>query len=787
MRRIALLAFACALAAAQGPDPAYDPLEKAYQTLREGRYDVAVAQFHQAAVQAPDHAVIAKELGYTYLKLGDPAAAAGSFAHALDLDPNDGRTALQMGYALLSAGRRTEARETFGRLRLHPDTVLKETAEAEYLRLRKQSEAAPDAANAALAGAYQALAAKDYDNAIARYREAIQAAPGRSSLYKGLGYAYLRAGDTQKGREAFEDAVGLDPSDERASLELAYLSHESGDVAEARALFAELKNSQDPAVEAAAHQAFTNIDGELQRSIDRWAEAVQMDPMNRSAQLELAGLYEKQGRPEKAVEHYLAALVIPSEKSRDEILLGLGRARYAAGDPEGAVGAWLIASRSNESRTSVLAREKLPARFPYASEFRRALELDPEDTLLRRDLAYLLLEIGWTVEARIEFEVICRKNPNDLLAAAQLAFLYLEEDRADSAVSLLNEARKSSDPRVARKAQQALEEVRQRQANPHRALGEKSLKLSYLNDARREFERAHELNPGDTAVALKLGIVNNLLKRDREALDWFRIASASDDPAVAEQARQSHENLAPLFKPVTTTVWSLPFFSSRFRDVFHYAQVKTEFRLGGVPVRPYLSLRFSGDARRRTGGEVPQFLSESSVIAGAGIRTITNHGITLWGEAGEAFSYSEDRPPNVPRAGPDYRGGLNFFRNFGASLGAPDAGRFAEVNFDAVYLSRFDDNAIAYWQFRPGYRLPGSGDFRAQLFLNFNLTADRNRAYWANYVEFGPGIRIRIPRVDPPLDFTISAVRGVHLENTGNPRRPNYYDIRAGLWYSFAK
>jgi tetratricopeptide (TPR) repeat protein len=548
-----------------------------------------------------------------------------------------------------------------------------------------------------------------------------------------------------------------------------------------------LKHSRDSGVEAAARQAFANIDGELQQSIDRWAEAVQMDPMNRSAQLELAGLYEKQGLPEKAIDHYLAALVIPSEQSRDEILLGLGRARQAAGDPEGAVGGWLIASRSNESRTSVVAREKLPARFPYASEFGRALELDPEDTLLRRDLAYLLLEIGWTVEARTEFEIICRKNPNDLLAAAQLAFLYLEEDRADSAVSLLNEAQKSSDPRVARKAEGVLEEVRQRQANPHRTLGEKSLKLSYLNDARREFERAYELNPRDTSVALKLGVVNNLLKRDQEALDWFRIASASDDPDVSEQAKQSHQNLAPLFKPVTTTVWSLPFFSSRFRDVFHYAQVKTEFRLGGAPIRPYLSLRFSGDARRRTGGEVPQFLSESSVIAGAGIRTITNHGVTVWAEAGEAFSYSDDRPPDVPRAGPDYRGGLNFFRNFGASLGGPTSGRFAEVNFDAVYLSRFDDNAIAYWQFRPGYRLPGSGDFRAQLFLNFNVTADRNRAYWANYAEFGPGIRIRIPRVDPPMDFTISAVRGVHLENGDNPRRPNYYDIRAGLWYSFAK
>jgi len=97
VRRIALLACACAMAAAQGPDPALGPLEKAYQTVRDGRYEEAVALFRQAAALAPERPVIPKELGYTFLKLGDPGSAAGSFARALDLDPNDGRTALQLG------------------------------------------------------------------------------------------------------------------------------------------------------------------------------------------------------------------------------------------------------------------------------------------------------------------------------------------------------------------------------------------------------------------------------------------------------------------------------------------------------------------------------------------------------------------------------------------------------------------------------------------------------------------------------------------------------------------
>jgi len=207
-------------------------------------------------------------------------------------------------------------------------------------------------------------------------------------------------------------------------------------------------------------------------------------------------------------------------------------------------------------------------------------------------------------------------------------------------------------------------------------------------------------------------------------------------------------------------------------------------------VRPYVSLRFVGDARQQSSGRqsggAPQFLSESSVIAGVGLRTPTYQGVTLWGEAGGAFNYLSRRPPDVPRAGPDYRGGVNWFRNWVPSLASPRHGTFFESTFDGVYLSRFDDNVIGYLQMKPGYRLRKRSDLNAQVFWNLNLTFDANRAYWANYVETGPGVRLRVPGVSPPMDLSISVVRGVHLENVLNPRRQNYYDLRVGLWYSFA-
>jgi hypothetical protein len=35
--------------------------------------------------------------------------------------------------------------------------------------------------------------------------------------------------------------------------------------------------------------------------------------------------------------------------------------------------------------------------------------------------------------------------------------------------------------------------------------------------------------------------------------------------------------------------------------------------------------------------------------------------------------------------------------------------------------------------------------------------------------------------------LTLSGVHGVYLVNQSNPRRPNYNDFRAGVWYAITK
>ncbi len=135
---------------------------------------------------------------------------------------------------------------------------------------------------------------------------------------------------------------------------------------------------------------------------------------------------------------------------------------------------------------------------------------------------------------------------------------------------------------------------------------------------------------------------------------------------------------------------------------------------------------------------------------------------------------------------PDYRGGISYARGFGRLMNST-GGLFFETNEDAVFISRFQRDVIYYSQNRSGYTFAqseGLGGLQTQLYWNANITSDRLRQYWANYVESGPGFRLRF-RSLPGALFSVNFLRGAYMVNQDNPRRPNFFDLRIGLWYAF--
>jgi hypothetical protein len=272
---------------------------------------------------------------------------------------------------------------------------------------------------------------------------------------------------------------------------------------------------------------------------------------------------------------------------------------------------------------------------------------------------------------------------------------------------------------------------------------------------------------------LKLGWTHNSLKNDAAAIRWFALAKKSPDPKVAQEAGKAYSNLRPALARLRTTGWMFPIVSTRWKDVFSYGQIKSEIRLGKLPFRPYVSTRFVGDVRRSTGGPLPQHLSENAVIVGLGVATRYWRGAMAWAEAGTAIGYLSHQML------PDYRGGVAFAKTFGVPLGGESSGRFFETNADGVYISRFGKDFLAISQNRLGYSFSA---LPVQLYWNGNITLDARRQYWANFAESGPGIKFRLPS---PLLLSVDLLRGVYLVNEGNPRGPNFFDVRAGFWYAF--
>jgi len=633
----------------------------------------------------------------------------------------------------------------------------------------------PDPAYEPLARAYESLKAKDYQAAIDSFQKAILAAPERASIRKDLAYAYLKIGENELARAQFRAAMLLAPNDAQVAMEYAFLCYEGKEKAEARRIFDRLRKTGN----AEAEQAFQNIDGPLAAGIAQWQEAIRKGADDFGTHFELATLAEQRGDLELAVEQYRRAWEVRPD--RRATLLDLARVWKAMNRPEQADAALLAASRAADARTAEAARELLPKRYPYVPEFRAALELDVRNVELRRELGYLLLEMGREAEAEKEFRLLADAPFRDILSATQLVLLLYDRGDRDAAKVYLDRALAGPDQELANRVRAVLrmpqnghlpvEETRQ--ASP-KEMAELSIKAGYIEDALRYLRRAHDASPGDDEVVLKLGWACNILHRDAEAFRWYGLARGSADPKIAAAAERAWRNLRPAQARFRVSGWVFPMYSTRWKDVFGYAQVKVDMH-AGFALQPYVSIRLDGDAQSNA---PPLLYSQTSLIFAVGVRTPSWHGLSGWFEAGNGANYLNGHMLS------DYRGGVNAIRYVGRRLGGESAGRFAEGTVDGVFVSRFGNDFLVYTQSRGGYSV-GPRSLRSQVYWNGNLTFDTGRQVWANFAETGPGVRLHSSAMPQSMYLSFNAVRGSYLIHDSFGLRRSYNDFRAGIWYAF--
>jgi tetratricopeptide (TPR) repeat protein len=623
--------------------------------------------------------------------------------------------------------------------------------------------------SAALEQAYRSLLVKDYDRAIAQFEAALARQPNNAMAHKDLAYTLLKTGDAVEAREQFEAALKLDPRDDHAALEYAFLCYETKKPIEARRTFNRLReHGATEETKKTAEEAFRNIDLPLADGIARWREALKKspnpnDPSTFSSHWELAQLAEQRDELDLASEQYEVCRQLKPKLA--SLWLDLARVWQQLNRIEEARAALIAAMWSNDSRTAERAHEALGDRYPFVYEFQKALQLDAGNTLLRRELAYLLLQLHRDAEAIKEFEAVVALDPSDRVAAEQLALLRGEKKLAQ---------RSANAPPPATDAM---------------SMAAKSLALGYLKDAVKYYQQALEQNPSDPEAVIGLALAYNASGDDRDAIPLFNKARKMENKKVAADAEKAYRNLTAASQPVTT-VWAFPIYSSRWKDTFGYGQVKERLPFfSSSPVQFYASMRFIGDTRETLPGATgvnPTYLSESAVIAGLGASTRTWHHLLAWAEAGESISYLPNRT-DIGRATPDYRGGVNFAKGFGHLLGSRHSGLFFETTGDAVFISRFDKDWLFYSQSRAGRTFRLGERTSLQLLANTNFTSDTKSQYWANTVEMGPGLRLKLPGMPKNVYLLGDYLLGYYTRLDLGPPTPRYHDIRIGLWYAFSR
>jgi Flp pilus assembly protein TadD len=561
-----------------------------------------------------------------------------------------------------------------------------------------------------------------------------------------------------------------------SAADSAYLAQREGRLDDAVALFQLAVRQQPEHVNLRKDLAYALLrTGERERARDEFGEALRYAPGDAGAALEYAYLCYETRRPAEA-----RRLFLRFSKSADPLVRSSASAAFEQVDRplrEG-IARWREAVRlapdqwSGHEELARLADQRDELGLA-AEQYEAAWKLRPAKVELLLDLERVWAALGRPQEARMALVAAWRGGEPRIAERARERLLGAVPGESELALSAPQPAAGQGEDLVLRAKE----------------MGLKSLERSYLADAVRYLTLANQQAPGDAEVQHGLGVATNLLGRNREAARWFAAARGSSDPRVAGPARIAYENLRAEQRRFGFSAWAVPFYSSRWQDAFVYAQIRGEYRLKGGRVTPYVSLRMVGNARGRHAGPwalSPQYLSETSVIAGGGLQWRIRHNLTAWGEAGQSFSYV-GRRDDSGFSRPDYRGGLSWLKGWGQLLGGGEPGWFAETGLDPIYASRFGHDLFLYSQTRTGYTLrPGAGGLQVQLLLHWNVTVDRNREWWANLAEAGPGIRLRLPGLPAGMTLRAEFLRGAHLQNRGNPLRPNYWDFRAGVWYAFS-
>jgi tetratricopeptide (TPR) repeat protein len=312
-------------------------MEAGVEAHKQGRFDIAIAEFRKATESDPNLAEAFLDLGEELMQTRDYGAAIAPLKRALELNPNLDAAHVQLGYALLSQGyaaeaiphlERVNAQEALGIAQIDTGQYQEAVANLNAALVKRPGDpdllyylgrasgllskraidtlldAYPDSARAHQAMGENYFVLRQMPQAEAEFGEALHQHPEIPGLHLELGLVCAGAARWGKAEEEFRVETKMQPGNAEAAYRLGAALLQQGKAHEARQELAradQLKPDMPETLYSLGKAA--SLDGNPAAAENAWTRVIELEKessLAAQAHFGLANLYRKQGNTAKA-------------------------------------------------------------------------------------------------------------------------------------------------------------------------------------------------------------------------------------------------------------------------------------------------------------------------------------------------------------------------------------------------------------------------------------------------------------------------------------------------------
>ncbi len=308
-------------------------MQSGVEAHKQGRFDVAIAEFRKATETDPNLAEAFLNLGEELMQIRNNSAAITPLKRALELRPDLDAAHLQLGYALLSLGyaaeaiphlERVHALEALGIAQIETGQYQEAVANLSAALVKRPNDpdllyylgraggllskraiytllsAYPDSARAHQAMGENYFVLRQMPQAEQEYHEALRQRPDIPGLQLQLGLVYAGASQWSKAEEAFRAEVKRQPGNAEGAYRLGAALLQQGKFHEARTELERADKLQPcmPETLSSLGKA-ASLDGDFALAENSWTRVIALEKetsLAAQAHFGLAALYRRQGK-----------------------------------------------------------------------------------------------------------------------------------------------------------------------------------------------------------------------------------------------------------------------------------------------------------------------------------------------------------------------------------------------------------------------------------------------------------------------------------------------------------